>query len=118
MSAPDTLQRVSLLLVLCGLAVLYGSSTMFEPPVVSVSDVDADMLGDTVRVPGTVTSHEVREEVQFLRVNDGEEGLKAVYFGDNALDVVEGDQYVLEGTVDVYHGELELIVSDVLPAEQ
>lgn len=114
MSALDTLERVSLLLVLCGLAVIYGASVVYKPPVVSLSAVDSTFIGDTVRVTGNVTSHHRTDAAQFLTLQQGDTRMKAVYFGNSDLDVDPGRQYRIEGRVDVYQGELEIIARDLV----
>lgn len=106
-------QRLSLLLVLAGLSLIYLSSMMFGPSTTSLGDIGRADIGDTVRVSGIVDTYTVKGDTQFLTLSNGETTLPAVHFGDE-LDVKEGANYTFEGRVDVYKGELELIVQDTV----
>lgn len=113
----EELERVSLLLVMCGLAVIYVASVVYEPPTVSVQALDESFLGETVRVDAVVTRHVIRDGVQFITLEEGGERVSAVYFGDSALEVVPSSLHRVQGEVSVYEGELEIIIDSIAHVE-
>lgn len=111
----DRLDRISLLLAVCGLAVVYTASAVYTPPNVDVRALDESYLGETILVTGTVSSHTVHDGTQFITIKDGEERLSVVYFGNKDLDITAGGAYTMEGDVDVYEGELQIILRNIEP---
>lgn len=112
MRGMDRLQRLSLLLALGGLAVIYVASTVYAPPDVSVAGIDAGMLGETVRVTGNVTRLSVSDEATFLVMEDGSGRIDVVSFDPVAVERYR--TYTVEGRVEVYRGSVELILHDVV----
>ncbi len=108
----DSIERVSLLLVLTGLTTMYAASILATPTSVTVSDLDEGDAGTTVRVRGTVTDHTTSDETEFFRIKGEDGDIQAVNFGER-LGITTGTTYTFQGRVDLYQGELELIVEDV-----
>lgn len=109
MSGLDGLQRLSLILVLVGLTTIYASSTVLSPEKVSISDISESELGESVRVVGAVRDLSTTDETVFFDLEGEKAAIRAVYFG-SGLDIEEGGTYTFEGRLDIYQGEMELIV--------
>ncbi len=107
------LERVSLLLAVTGLMLVYTASVVYTPPHTSLAVLDETYIGETVTVDGTVADHTVRDGVQFLTVQDGDKHLSAVYFGNRELDIDSGDVYRFQGRVEVYKGELQIVLRKI-----
>ncbi|MDY6768768.1 MAG: hypothetical protein SVW02_01530 [Candidatus Nanohaloarchaea archaeon] len=105
-------ERLSLLLVLGGLSVMYVSSVLASPAELQVSTVDEGDTGDMIRVTGRVTDYTVSDGTQFFRIKGREDEIRAVYF-EGGLPVTEGQRYTFEGRVKMYEGALELVIADV-----
>lgn len=114
----DQLERVSLLLVLLGLGTIYTASLAFEPPVVSIQDLDESFLGATVTVIGNVTDIHRTENAQFFTITGSEQRLTGVFFGNRNLGAIPYHNHRIEGEVEVYRGELELIIRRIEPISE
>ncbi|MFB6294771.1 MAG: OB-fold nucleic acid binding domain-containing protein [Candidatus Nanohaloarchaea archaeon] len=108
----DLVERLSLLLVLTGLTTMYAASLLATPPITPVSRLDAGDTGTTVRVRGTVTDHRTGDTAEFFRITGDSGEIQAVNF-DAPLEISAETAYTFTGRVDIYQGELELIVEDV-----
>lgn len=116
MRGMDSLQRLAFLLVLVGISTIYATSLLFSPDKVSVSQIGDGLLGESVRVSGTVRDLSNTEDAVFFDLEGEESEIRAVYFG-SSLDVEEGERYIFDGRVDIYRGELEIVVDRVVPGE-
>jgi RecJ-like exonuclease len=80
---------------------------------VRLGAIDSSFIGDTVRVEANITASHRTEAAQFMTLQAADTRMKAVYFGNSDIDINPAQQYRVDGTVDVYKGELEIIVQDV-----
>ncbi|MCJ7478662.1 MAG: hypothetical protein MUP63_00600 [Candidatus Nanohaloarchaeota archaeon QJJ-7] len=113
MRGVDSLQRLSLLLALTGLTTVYVSSAVLGPETASVGEISEGDLGSTVRVTGTVRDLGNGEDAVFFRLEEESGDIAAVYFG-NEPGIEEGKTYTFDGRVEIYRGELELVVENVV----
>lgn len=113
MKRPDTLQIVAISLTLLGLITLYAASTVFTSPSIALEDISYTHTGDVIRTNGVVTSYRYTSDAQFMTLKQDDARISAVSFDSTPLDLAENERYRVTGRVDVYHGDLELIVHDV-----
>lgn len=111
-SLPDDLQRVSILLVIIGVSVLYAAGAVYTPPRVSVAAIDGQRMGEMVRVTGVVSNPVEREGTLFFTIGAGNRTVRAVAF-QSGFTVHDSERYEITGRVDVYRGEPELVVHAV-----
>lgn len=111
----DGLGRLSLLFVAVGIVVVYVASVVYAPPHVRVADVDGSYVGKTIRVDGNITRHQETDAATFMTIQDGSSRITGVAFQD-VRRPERYQEYVIEGEVGLYRGELELIVSALEPA--
>ncbi len=111
MRGPDDLERLALLTALAGITTIFVASAALTPDKVDVGEVDEGIIGEAVRVEGVVRDYSRNSGTGFFKIEAGGETVKGVNF-DSALGVEEGEKYVFTGRVDVYRGELEVIVRD------
>jgi exonuclease VII large subunit len=111
----DVLGKIVIVFSLLGVCVLYGISLVVTPPFVPLDEV-ALHEGAVVRTAGIITDFSVTESgnvLMKLEVNQSE----LLLFVDPAdtsaelLDLGYGDEIEVEGSVQVYRGEYELMVS-------
>ncbi|MDY6769939.1 MAG: OB-fold nucleic acid binding domain-containing protein [Candidatus Nanohaloarchaea archaeon] len=114
MRGADRLTRLSLLAALTGLGLMYTASAAFEPRTARPAGIARGDIGSTVRVRGTVTDVERTDEAVFFTVSGKSGDIRAVSFSDRP-DLAAGEAYAVTGRVDIYQGELELIVENVVP---
>lgn len=99
-----------------GLFLLFIISSAMEPAEVGIKEIGYDDVGRYVRVRGIVSSVYYHPDGHvFLTLRDLEGKIKVVIFSDVArdLELRESDIITINGFVDYYHGELELIVEEV-----
>lgn len=106
------LHRLSLLLVLAGLVTIYGSTLVFSPESVDIDDIGNADIGSSVEVAGTVRDLSKKDDVVFFDLEGEKASIRSVYFG-SYLGVEEGEEYTFQGRIEIYQGELELVVDKV-----
>lgn len=116
MTNSDDIGRISVVFVVFGLGAIYVSSAIYAPPHVSLGDLDERYIGDMVAVEANVTDVRRHDGTRFLTLQEGEEYLDAVYFGTTELEPNPDEVQLITGEVNVYEGELELVIEDVQPA--
>lgn len=115
-SVPRDLGRVSLLLVILGLSVLYVANAMYTPPRVGLGEIDGRRMGETIRVVAVVQDIEKREDATFLTLHAENTRIRAVAFRPLG-PISAGEQYEVTGRIDVYRGRPEIIVHAASRAE-
>lgn len=110
-SGPDRLERVSLLFVIAGLGVMYVAATVYSPPDVSPGAIGMDDTGTTVAVAGQVSDVQRTDDGVFFDIQGEEGAIRGVSFAD--VNLHEGQRYRMTGRVEVYQGELEVVVETV-----
>lgn len=111
MSGLDGLERASLLFVMAGLGAMYAAATVYSPPDVSPGAIGMDDVGTTVAVTGRVSDLQRTEDGVFFDIEGDGGEMRGVSFRD--VNVREGERYRLTGQIDVYRGELEIVVEAV-----
>lgn len=109
-----TLLRISLLVALIGLLLLYFFSLELE--LNTVSNLEDVKKGDKVKVKGVLGKFVEKEKVAFLEVwNEKIEKVNVVLFKDEEkLNLKEGDYVEIEGTVEEYQGQKEVIGNKIV----
>jgi hypothetical protein len=76
-----------------------------------------DSIGKDVKVEASVEKFFFDQEsgTKFLTISDGENTIEAVIFKDQKTPYMEeGKSYTFEGTIEMYKGEMELVVSSIM----
>lgn len=106
--------KLSLIISIIGIVVIYSMALVLEAPFVEIVDLNKNMIGEYIKVCGAVTSTHVSEKgTFFLKIKDYKE-LDAIFFkefveGLNAYDSEIGEKICIEGNLETYKGELEII---------
>lgn len=106
--------KLSLVISVIGIMIIYGMALILEPPLVKIVDITKDMSGEQVKVCGEITSkYKSDKGTLFLKIKDIKE-LSVVFFkenaeGLNAYDLESGEEICVEGNIEIYKNELEII---------
>jgi len=112
----DTIGKTVIIFSLLGVCILYGISLFVTPPFVHLDGV-ALHEGSDIRTHGVLTEFRVTEYGNVIMKIEGNqtELLIFVESANNKKDLLNlsyGDEIEVEGRVQVYRGEYELVVSE------
>ena len=102
-----SLIKIALATAIIGIALLIVLSQFLEPKILEISKIDGKMVGENVKVSGTISQIKQSKTTSFTIKDDSGE----IYgFSYEKLNLMNGDYEIL-GTVNEYHGVLEIEVS-------
>ncbi|QKQ98746.1 hypothetical protein GKQ38_04440 [Candidatus Nanohaloarchaea archaeon] len=108
----EGLYRLAFLLALAGLTLMYGA-TFLEPQKVHVSELKPAMVGEKVKISGTVQEPSGSKHF-FFTLKEGNSTVRAVKF-DTSPGYTSGAEVTVTGEITMYKGELEIIVQKIRP---
>lgn len=100
--------RASILLILIGLSGLFIYEQQYRPDRVDIRDIEREDIGENVIVHGTVNNVNVKDSITFISLSKRDD-LDIVSFRKQT-ELKKNDTVTLHGTVDLYHGTLEIVV--------
>ena len=102
-----SLIKIALATTIIAIALLIVLSQFLEPKIIDISKIDGKMVGENVKVSGTVSQIKQFKTTSFaIKDNSGE-----IYgFSYELLNLTKGD-YEIIGTVNEYRGVLEIEIS-------
>jgi exonuclease VII large subunit len=103
---------ISLMLSLIGLFALVLIATFSAPPVMQIEDLE-NSIGKVVAIKADVAGISYKPDVVFLNLGDSSGEIKAVFFGDPGFDLIRGDEVAVKGKVQVYRGDLEIVIQEL-----
>ncbi len=112
------LQRISFIITIIGIILLFFIVQNIEPEKIMIKDIDESIIGSYVSVSGIVKSVKITENV-FFSLCDSDSCIKAVVFEKIAKKKPEAynlrnmDKVVLSGRINLYNNELEIIAEDI-----
>lgn len=104
--------RASVFLAVIGLTLMYFSTLYLEYEETDIGDIQRDWAGSNVQVDGEVTRFTRSGAHVFLDLQDSTGEIQVVDF-DSELDLREGDELSVNGRVDIYEGNLQVISEEV-----
>ena len=114
----DKPAKLVIIFSLVGVAVLYSLSVFVNPPLVPLEEV-ALHEGTFIRTRGVITAFSITESENVVMKIEGNQTELLIFVNSKAkdgrkdlLNLSYGDEIEVEGSVEVYHGDYELIVSE------
>jgi len=110
--------KLSFIIAIIGIGLLFLFAHNIEPLEIDVKDIDDTYVGRAVKVIGVISEKTLTEDEKtlFLTVTDVKD-IKVVMFGDNLKDVYEefliSDRVIIEGDVALYKGDIEIIAESI-----
>ena len=107
--------KVSFAVSVIGIAGLLVVSQFAEAPQISISQLTLSMVGEKVVVNGIATGVSRNDGNLFMTLDDGTK-IDVVVFERNArkIDVGEGANVTIIGTVNVYKSKLEIVADSII----
>lgn len=107
-------RRITLLMVLGGVSLIYLATSTFTPETKVPGDIENGDIGAFIRVNGEIRDPRTHDGTQFFTVAGPDGTLDAVSFTP-IQGLADGRTYTISGRVNVYQGDLELVVDAVRP---
>jgi len=109
-----TLFKIALICSFLGLIGLYFISDKISVDRISISDVDKEEIGENVKIIGKIERITNMDKVVFLEISEMKtEEISVVLFKDRDFYLTEGSYVEIEGEIDEYNGEKEVIASKI-----
>jgi hypothetical protein len=111
----ENVGKLVIIFSLLGVCLLYGISVFVTPPFVPLDEV-APHEGSVIRTRGVITDFSITESGNMLIKIEGNQTELPIFVNSGAgrselLNLSYGDEIAVEGRVEVYQGEYELVVS-------
>lgn len=108
--------RTAVALILAGIGIIYGAETVYSTEQKPLAEVSRDDIGERVKVPATIQSVSRTEKVSFITAQERPD-FDIVSFTP-MTEIREGDDVMITGKVDMYEGDLEIIVDSITEEEK
>lgn len=82
-----------------------------EPELKSIREIDKSFEDKKIRITGEVVKFAQREKVAFIDIKDSTGTIKGVVF--DKIDLNNKDIIEISGNIEIYNGELEIIVGRI-----
>lgn len=106
----ESLALASLLCSVSGILALAALASQVEARPAKISELDESWLGTPVKLNAKVVSASQGKGMLFLELYDGTGKIRAVSFSPEEAGVTKGGFATFEGKVQLYKGELELVI--------
>lgn len=117
MISDEKLAKLSLVLAAAGIVSIYLSIALIGPQETAIGEIDTTDIGKQVSVAGTVNSFNTKDGNIFITLGDGTGNITIVMFERTArgqrIELNEHDYIEVEGQVNVYKNELEIIANSI-----
>ena len=113
------LTKISFVIAIFGLVSLFSLTQILQPESLSISELKDSDVGKVVTTNAVIGSINNKDNNLFLTLSDGDSELRAVYWysdaknSPEAYNLKKGDSVSVTGQIEIYRGELEIIVKKV-----
>ncbi|MEK6852575.1 MAG: exodeoxyribonuclease VII large subunit [Nanoarchaeota archaeon] len=109
--------KISLTTAIVGLILLIYLSQNLEPKIISISEVNFEMLDNYVKITGTITEVRQTQGLYIFEVGDISGKITATYFKDKIIDksfeFSIGDEVEILGKVSEYEKEIQIEIVEI-----
>ncbi|HIG96788.1 MAG TPA: exodeoxyribonuclease VII large subunit [Candidatus Aenigmarchaeota archaeon] len=115
MISDQKLGKLALLIAIVGIIMIYISTLLLGSAEMKIGNITSRDVGKNVLVNGTITSYNVNNGNIFIRLSDDTGNMTVVMFErtSNGQKLNNGDIILVEGQVNVYKSELEIIAKSI-----
>ena len=108
------LTKLSLILSLVGLILIYYITTVIEVKAFAISDIDKSMIDRDVKVSGEIANVIKTDKVLILLVKDESSSISVVSFDPEEIPKIKEGQFIeVTGKVALYKNKLEIIADSI-----
>ena len=109
-----TLFKIALICSFIGLIGLYFISERISIDRINISEMEMENLGEEIKMIGKIERITNTDKVVFLEISEMKtESISVILFKDRDIELKEGSYVEIEGEIDDYNGEREIIASRV-----
>ncbi len=110
----ERIALVALLASIIGIALLFAASEAIEPKEMKIREIRPEYEGLQAKINAKIESFSQRQGIAFMQLYDGTGKIKAIAFeAEKFPELEKGMLASLEGKIQIYKGELELVVEKV-----
>ena len=110
----ERIALVALLASITGIALLFAMSEAIEPKEMKIGEIGFEEEGLQAKVNARIDSFSQRQGIAFMQLYDGTGKIKAIAFkAEKFPELKKGMLACFEGKIQIYKGELELVVEKV-----
>lgn len=115
MISDQKLGKMSLLIAVVGIIMIYASTILIGSAEMKIGNITGQDVGKNILVNGTVVSYNVNNGNIFIKLSDNTGNITVVMFERTARnqELNNGDIILVEGQVNVYKSELEIIANSI-----
>jgi len=103
-----TLLKLAIMCSVIGILGLFVLSETTGTETVKIAEIDSSFVDKTIQVNGLVTEVKLSQDLTILEVEDETGKIKALAF--EHLQVSKGSKVNIEGTIQEYENEIEIII--------
>ena len=109
-----TLFKIALICSFIGLIGLYFISDRISIDRIKISEIDREDIGEEIKIVGKVERVANSDKVVFLEISEMKtESISVILFKDRDIEIKKGSYVEVEGEIDDYNGEREVIAGRV-----
>jgi DNA/RNA endonuclease YhcR with UshA esterase domain len=109
-----TLFKIALICSFLGLIGLYFISDRISIDRININEIGEEDLGKEVKIIGKIERVTNTDKVVFLEISEMKtESISVILFKDRDVELKEGSYVEIEGEIDEYNGEREVIASKI-----
>ena len=110
----EKIALVALLASITGIALLFAMSEAIEPKEMKIQEITIEKEGLQAKVNARIEEFSQRQGIAFMSLYDGTGKIKAIAFeAEKFPELEKGMLASFEGKIQIYKGELELVVEKV-----
>ncbi|MBS3051003.1 MAG: exodeoxyribonuclease VII large subunit [Candidatus Aenigmarchaeota archaeon] len=119
MISDEKLVKISLLIAILGVAMIYLSIALIGPQSIVIGDISKNDTGKQVTLSGTVNSYSIVNGNIFITLGDVTGNITVVMFERTArgqkevYELKENELITVDGQINVYKNELEIIANKI-----
>ena len=120
MISDQKLGKLSLSIAIAGVILIYASAALIGSVEMKIGNITDKDVGKNVVINGTITSYSVNGGNVFIKLSDNTGNMTVVMFERTAQGQAKlnnGDGVLVEGQVNVYKSELEVIAKSISKEE-
>lgn len=119
MISDEKLVKISLLIAILGVAMIYLSIALIGPQSIVIGDISKNDTGKQVTLSGTINSYGAANGNIFITLGDVTGNITVVMFERTArgqkevYELKENELITVDGQINVYKNELEIIANKI-----
>ena len=111
----STLLKIALSISLVGLTALYIITETTTVPLNNIAEIDMTDMGKDVSIQGRIVKVNDYEKTIVLAVEDTEKNvISVILFKDGKTSIQTGLNIIINGEVEEYNGQIELIANEII----